>query len=69
MEKIDKISKSGNLIFIVLLYTGAVLLAGAHLSESFTLNQIERRYQEYDWYEGNCFDRTDVNYIFTGYYE
>jgi hypothetical protein len=66
MEKIDKISKSGNLIFIALLYTAAILYAGAAIGTHMQYSSQSIRLVAYDWYDGECFDRVDINWILTG---
>ena len=66
MEKIDKISKNGNLIFIALLYTATILYAGAAIGTHMQYSNQSIRLVAYDWYDGKCFDRVDINWILTG---
>ncbi len=66
MEKIDKISKYGNLIGVVLLYTAFVVLVSGHLCEKSTKYYQAERLMSYDWYDGDCFDRVDINWIIYG---
>ena len=66
MEKIDKISKYGNLIGIFLLYTAFVVLVSGVMCEKSTKYYQAERLMAYDWYDGDCFDRVDINWIIYG---
>jgi hypothetical protein len=66
MEKIDKISKYGNLFFYGLLYTVTIMLAGATIGNHIQYSEQSKRLVAYDWYDGDCFDRVDINWILTG---
>jgi len=66
MKKIDKISKYGNIIFASVLYTGFAISIGLILGDNITKHYQAERFIAYDWYDGNCFDRTDINWIIYG---
>ena len=62
MKTIDKISKYGNIIFATVLYTLLLLYVTPRLTK---YDQAERL-MTYDWYDGECFDRVDLNWIIYG---
>ena len=62
MKKIDKISKYGNIVFATVLYTLLLLYIAPRLTK---YDQAERL-MSYDWYDGECFDRVDINWIIYG---
>jgi hypothetical protein len=66
MEKIDKISKYGNIIFATVLYTAFAISIGLVIGDHITKYYQAERLMRYDWYDGNCFDRTDINWIIYG---
>lgn len=66
MKTIDKISKYGNIIFAAVLYTAFTtaigLVAGDHITKYYQAERLMR----YDWYDGDCFERYDINWIIYG---
>jgi hypothetical protein len=66
MEKIDKISKYGNIIFATVLYTGFAVSIGLFIGDHITKYYQAERLMAFDWYDGDCFDRTDINWIIYG---
>lgn len=66
MEKIDKISKYGNIIFASVLYTCFAVSIGMVIGDHITKHYQAERLMRYDWYDGECFDRTDINWIIYG---
>ena len=66
MEKIDKISKYGNIIFATVLYTGFAISIGLVIGDHITKHYQAERLMTFDWYDGNCFERVDINWIIYG---
>ena len=66
MKTIDKISKHGNIIFAVVLYTLFDTAVGMVIGDHITKYYQAERLMRYDWYDGNCFDRVDINWIIYG---
>ena len=67
MEKIDKISKYGNIIFAVVLYTLLTTLIVGHVTSRLTKYDQAQRLMTYDyWHDGDCFNRVDINWIIYG---
>jgi hypothetical protein len=66
MEKIDKISKIGNILFVAMLYTAFTISIGFVIGDHITKHYQAERFVAYDWYDGDCFDRVDINWIIYG---
>ena len=66
MEKIDKISKYGNIIFATVLYTIFTMAIGLVVGDHITKYYQAKRLMSYDWYDGDRFDRVDINWIIYG---
>ena len=66
MKAIDKISKYGNIIFATVLYTMFTASIGMVIGDHITKIYQAERLMRYDWYDGNCFDRVDINWIIYG---
>jgi len=66
MKIIDKISKYGNIIFATVLYTLLTISIGGMLGDHMTKNYQTKRLMTYDWYDGDCFARKDINWIIYG---
>ena len=66
MEKIDKISKIGNILFVAMLYTGFTISIGLVIGDHITKYYQAERLMTFDWYDGDCFERVDINWIIYG---
>jgi len=66
MKTIDKISKYGNIFFAAVLYTLLTISIGGILGDHLGKHYQAERLMRYDWYDGDCFDRTDINWIIYG---
>lgn len=66
MKTIDKISKYGNVIFAVVLYTLITISIGGMLGDYITKYYQAERLMTYDWHGGDCFERYDINWIIYG---
>ena len=62
----EKISKHKSLLLAFMLYTATILLCGAVVGNHIQYSYQNKRLVAYDWYDGNCFDRIDINWILTG---
>lgn len=69
MKTIDKISKYGNIIFAVVLYTIFTASIGMVIGDHTTkIYQFERLNMKLS-YNLTCFSKKDINHIITGQYE
>ena len=66
MEKIDKISEYGNIIFAVVLYTATCIGFGLHLGDKYAKHYQAKRLMTYDWKDNRSFERHDINWIIYG---
>ena len=66
MKTIDKISKYGNVIFAIVLYTLTTISIGGMIGDHMTKYYQAERLMRYDWYDGDCFERYDINWIIYG---
>jgi hypothetical protein len=66
MKTIDKISTYGNVAFAVVLYTLFTGCIFGIIADRMAKHYQAERLMRYDWYDGDCFDRTDINWIIYG---
>lgn len=69
MEKIDKISKYGNVTFIVVLYTILTTAIGMVIGDYFTKKYQRERFEMKKFLDINCYDDIDIYHIIEGVYE
>ena len=69
MEKIDKISKYGNIIFASVLYTCFTMSIGMIIGDRITQHYQQERFAQKKFINLTCYDHKDINYIITGKYE
>jgi len=69
MEKIDKISKYGNVTFIVVLYTVLTTAIGMVIGDYFTKKYQRERFEMKKFLDINCYDDIDIYHIIEGVYE
>jgi len=69
MEKIDKISKYGNVTFIVVLYTVLTTAIGMVVGDYFTKKYQRERFEMKKFLDINCYDDIDIYHIIEGVYE
>ena len=69
MKKIDKISKYGNVTFIVVLYTMLTTAIGMVIGDYFTKKYQRERFEMKKFLDINCYDDIDIYHIIEGVYE
>ncbi len=69
MKKIDKISKYGNVTFIVVLYTMLTTAIGMVIGDYFTKKYQRERFEMKKFLNINCYDDIDIYHIIEGVYE
>lgn len=69
MNKIDKISKYGNVTFIVVLYTVLTTAIGMVIGDYFTKKYQRERFEMKKFLDINCYDDIDIYHIIEGVYE
>lgn len=69
MKKIDKISKYGNVAFIVVLYTMLTTAIGMVIGDYFTKKYQRERFEMKKFLNINCYDDIDIYHIIEGVYE
>ena len=69
MEKIDKISKYGNVTFIVVLYTVLTTAIGMVIGDYFTKKYQRERFEMKKFLDINCYNDIDIYHIIEGVYE
>ncbi len=69
MKKIDKISKYGNVAFIVVLYTILTTAIGMVIGDYFTKKYQRERFEMKKFLDINCYDDIDIYHIIEGVYE
>ena len=69
MKTIDKISKYGNIIFAVVLYTIITLAIGTVVGDYFTKKYQRERFEMKKFLGINCYDDIDIYHIIEGTYE
>ncbi len=69
MKKIDKISKYGNVAFIVVLYTILTTAIGMVIGDYFTKKYQRERFEMKKFLNINCYDDIDIYHIIEGVYE
>jgi len=68
-SKIDKISKYGNVTFIVVLYTVLTTAIGMVIGDYFTKKYQRERFEMKKFLNINCYDDIDIYHIIEGVYE
>ena len=69
MKTIDKISKNGNIIFAVVLYTIITMSVGMVVGDYFTKKYQQERFEMKKFLGINCYDDIDIYHIIEGTYE
>lgn len=69
MKKINKISKYGNVAFIVVLYTMLTTAIGMVIGDYFTKKYQRERFEMKKFLDINCYDDIDIYHIIEGVYE